>query len=125
MKKSPTWGALALAACAAVASSGCGRRAKAPAAEPPGPAAEILDEAAVRADMKLLTSDALQGRLSLQPGDDQAARYIADVFAAAGLEPAARDERGQPSYFQAVPLIEFHSDRESSQLTLHLRHSSR
>jgi Peptidase family M28/PA domain len=80
---------------------------------------DLIRESEVRADIAFLTSDALQGRLSLQPGNDAAARRIAETFAAAGLEPVALDARGKPSYLQAVPLIETHPDREATQLIWH------
>jgi hypothetical protein len=64
----------------------------------------------LKADLYFLASDALQGRMSLQPGDEAATQWVAAEFAKAGLEPAA----GGSSYMQAVPLIEFRSDREAS-----------
>ena len=42
----------------------------------------------LRADLSFLASDALQGRMSLQPGDDAAAQWIASEFTKAGLSPA-------------------------------------
>jgi Peptidase family M28/PA domain len=64
----------------------------------------------LKANLYFLASDALQGRMSLQPGDEAATQWVAAEFAKAGLEPAA----GGSSYMQAVPLIEFRSDREAS-----------
>ena len=64
----------------------------------------------LKADLYFLASDALQGRMSLQPGDEAATQWVAAEFAKAGLEPAA----GGSSYVQAVPLIEFRSDRDAS-----------
>lgn len=84
-------------------------------AAPPDP----IREAALRADIGLLTSDPLQGRLSLQPGDDVAAHWLAWQFALAGVEPAAVDERGQPTYLQAVPMLEYRADVTALALTLH------
>ena len=64
----------------------------------------------LKADLYFLGSDALQGRMSLQPGDEAAAQWVAAEFAKAGLEPAA----GGSSYLQPVPLIEFRPDRDAS-----------
>src|SRR5258708_36462899 len=61
-----------------------------------------LRAADLKADLYFLASDALQGRMSLQPGDDAATQWVAAEFAKAGLDPAA----GNSSYLQAVALIE-------------------
>src|SRR4029077_10602588 len=68
----------------------------------------------LKADLYFLASDGLQGRMSLQPGDDAATQWVAAEFAKAGLQPAA----GKSSYLQAVPLIEYRTDREASFLKL-------
>ena len=73
-----------------------------------------LRAADLRADLYFLASDALQGRMSLQPGDEAAAQWVAAEFAKAGLEPAG----GNSSYLQAVPLIEYRSDRDASFVAL-------
>jgi hypothetical protein len=72
----------------------------------------------LRADIGFLASDALQGRLSLQPGDDAAVQWIASEFAKAGLKPAATDAQGQRSFLQAVPLIEYRPDTKNTGLSL-------
>jgi hypothetical protein len=64
----------------------------------------------LKADLYFLASNPLQGRLSLQAGDDVATEWVAAEFAKAGLDPAA----GNSSYLQAVPLIEYRGDREAS-----------
>src|SRR5579859_6948435 len=87
-----------------------------PAAEQPGLAQIRQND--LRADITFLASDALQGRLSLQPGDDAAVQWIAAEFAKAGLKPAATDAQGQPSYLQAVPLIEYRPDAKATLLAL-------
>ncbi|MBV9760014.1 MAG: M20/M25/M40 family metallo-hydrolase [Acidobacteriaceae bacterium] len=74
---------------------------------------QTIRESDLRADLAFLSSDALQGRLSLQPGDDVAIQWIASEFAKAGLQPAANG-----SYLQAVPLIEFRNDRAESYLAM-------
>jgi len=88
------------------------------AAQAPG--FERIREADLRADLTFIASDALQGRMSLQPGDDASVAWIAAEFAKAGLKPAAIDAKGQPSYLQSVPLIEYRSNPVASALTLRL-----
>jgi hypothetical protein len=73
-----------------------------------------LRAADLKADLYFLASDALQGRMSLQPGDEAATQWVAAEFAKAGLEPAA----GHSSYLQAVPLIEYRGDRDASFVAL-------
>ena len=73
-----------------------------------------LRAADLKADLYFLASDALQGRMSLQPGDEAATQWVAAEFAKAGLEPAA----GHSSYLQAVPLIEYRADRDASFVAL-------
>lgn len=63
----------------------------------------------LRTDLTFVASDALQGRMSLQPGDEVAIQWIASEFAKAGLKPANGD-----SYLQAVPLVEYRPDRTRS-----------
>lgn len=72
----------------------------------------------LRANVVFLASDALQGRMSLQAGDEAAVRWIAAEFAKAGLEPAAEDPAGHASFVQTVPLIEFRPDRDATSLSL-------
>jgi hypothetical protein len=67
----------------------------------------------LRTDLTFLASDALQGRMSLQPGDDVAIQWIASEFAKAGLKPGNGD-----SYFQAVPLVEYRPDRTRSYVAI-------
>jgi peptidase M28-like protein len=59
------------------------------------------DPGKIRAHVKLLASDLLQGRGTGQHGGDMAAEYIATQFASYGLKPAG--ENG--TYFQAVPMV--------------------
>jgi hypothetical protein len=56
----------------------------------------------MRADLDYLTSDELRGRLSMQPGADAAARFIAAEFAKAGLQPG----NGR-SFFQEFGLVAY------------------
>src|SRR5215470_17685471 len=72
-----------------------------------------IREDVLRADLTFLASDALEGRLSLQPGDDVAIQWIASEFAKAGLRPAANG-----SFLQPVDLIEYRGDRTQSYVAL-------
>src|SRR3954447_17563149 len=55
----------------------------------------------IRADVKFLSSDLLEGRGVGTRGGDLAAEYIASQFAVAGAKPAG--DNG--TYFQRVPLV--------------------
>jgi hypothetical protein len=72
----------------------------------------------LRADLTYIASDALEGRMSLTPGDAKAIGWIADAFAKAGLEPAATGADGKPSYLQTFKLVEYRADRNAFALTL-------
>jgi hypothetical protein len=63
----------------------------------------------MRADLQFLSSDALEGRLSLHRGSEVAIQWIASEFAKAGLKPAAGN-----SFLQEFGLIEFRNDRNES-----------
>ncbi len=77
------------------------------------PGYDRIQESTLRANLKFLASDGMQGRLSLQPGDDAAAEWVASEFAKAGLKPAAGE-----GYLQPVPLIEYRNDRAQSFVAL-------
>ena len=74
---------------------------------------ETIREATLRADLTFLASDALGGRMSLQPGDDAAIQWIASEFAKAGLRPGNGD-----SYLQPVDLVEYRPDRKRGYVAL-------
>ena len=78
------------------------------AADKSAPAPEIgfqrIREAELRADLTFLASDALRGRMSLDPGDQVAVEWLAAEFAKAGLTPLIAGAQG---YLQPVPLIEY------------------
>lgn len=74
---------------------------------------DSIQPSTLKADLTFLSSDALEGRRSLERGSEVAIQWIASEFAKAGLKPAAGD-----SYLQAVPLIEFQMDRAQTALTL-------
>jgi hypothetical protein len=77
---------------------------------------EDITAAKLRADLFFLSSDALEGRMSLERGDDVAIQWIASEYAKAGLKPLVGD-----SYLQPVPLIEYKMDRARTVLTLRTR----
>ena len=58
-------------------------------------------DARIRAHVKFLSSDLLEGRGMGQHGSDIAAEYIATQFALDGLKPAG----DQGTYFQEVPMV--------------------
>src|ERR1700680_3447888 len=66
----------------------------------PAPVAAI-DAEKIRAHVKFLSSDLLEGRGMGQRGSDIAAEYIATQFALDGLKPAG----DQGTYFQEVPMV--------------------
>ncbi len=77
-----------------------------------------IRESDLRADLGFVASDALQGRMSLQPGDDVAVQWIASEFAKAGLEPLVVDASGHKSFLQPVVLIEYLPDRKAAFVAL-------
>jgi len=72
-----------------------------------------INQSTLRNDELFLTSDALQGRLSLTPGDQKSIDWIVEQFKKSGLKPANGD-----SYLQAVPLIEYVPDVKKSYIAL-------
>ena len=62
------------------------------------------DQAAMKAHVMFLASDAMRGREAGSPEYDIAAQYVAAQFYAAGLRPAG--DAG--SYLQQVPLVTYH-----------------
>src|SRR5450432_1414288 len=61
----------------------------------------LVDAEKIRAHVKFLSSDLLEGRGMAQRGSDLAAEYIATQFALAGLKPAG--DHG--TFFQEVPMV--------------------
>jgi Peptidase family M28/PA domain len=74
---------------------------------------QAIRESDLRADLGFISSDALQGRMSLTPGDEVAVQWIAAELAKAALKPAFGN-----SYLQPVPLIEYRADGRQSYLTI-------
>src|ERR1700730_5292092 len=69
-----------------------------------------IDPEKIRAHVKFLSSDLLEGRGTGQRGGDIAAEYIATQFASYGLKPA--DDGG--TYFQNVPMVGVKTLRDTS-----------
>src|SRR5207237_7056066 len=78
------------------------------AADTPAEPAVNLDR--VRAAVKYLSSDRLEGRGIGTRGEELATEYIAQEFEKAGLTPAG--ERG--TFFQAVPLLRVATSPEAT-----------
>jgi Peptidase family M28/PA domain len=74
---------------------------------------DSIHASTLKADLTFLSSDALEGRRSLERGSEVAIQWIASEFAKAGLKPAAGD-----SYLQTVPIIEFTPDRNLTTFTV-------
>jgi Zn-dependent M28 family amino/carboxypeptidase len=68
-------------------------------------AADSIDPEKIRAHVRFLSLDLLEGRGPGTRGAELAAEYIATQFALAGVEPAGDDE----TYFQRVPLMAVHT----------------
>jgi Peptidase family M28/PA domain len=69
---------------------------------------------AIRADMRFLADDLLEGRGTATRGHEIAAKFMAAKFEALGLEPAG--ENG--TYFQSVPFRSGRPDEPKTRLTL-------
>ncbi len=79
------------------------------------PAPDTITVGNLKAHHEYLADDARAGRMTGEPGYDAAAQYVADRFAAFGLEPGTPD-----GFFQPVPLISYRIDPESPEFVLHL-----
>ncbi len=77
------------------------------------PGYRTIWEGDLRADLTFLTSDALQGRMSLENGDAVAIEWVASELKKAGLKPAFGD-----SYVQPVPVVEYRADASQSRIVL-------
>ncbi len=106
----------------ALSIAGCGKPAdKSSSQATLPPAVDVIDAglAAIKRDnleahLKFLADDARKGRMSGEPGYDEAAEYVAARFEALGLEPGGRD-----GWFQPVPLLTRRLDIESAAVTVH------
>jgi hypothetical protein len=79
---------------------------------------ETLTADRLRSDLTYVASDELEGRMSLQAGDDKAIAWIAGEFKKAGLTPAAMGAGGKAGYLQSFRLVEYRADRNAFALTL-------
>jgi len=77
-------------------------------------AAASIDAEKIRAHVKFLSDDLLEGRGPGKRGAEIAAKYIASQFAADGLKPAG-DNR---TYFQKVPLYAVHTVEDQTTFRL-------
>ncbi|MEW6322786.1 MAG: M20/M25/M40 family metallo-hydrolase [Acidobacteriota bacterium] len=74
-----------------------------PAPEPPpGPAEEEISTRTLVANVRMLSSDVMEGRAPATRGGQLAAEYLATEMAKLGIEPAG--DNG--TYFQQVPIVE-------------------
>ncbi len=73
-----------------------------------------LEKASIEAHLEYLADDALEGRMTGEPGYDAAARYVAERFHEAGLEAG-----GDDAWYQQVPLISYRVDGNSTALVAH------
>ena len=71
-----------------------------------------IQSADLKRDLEYLTSPALQGRLSLEKGSEEAVHWIAKEFEKAGLKPL------KGSYLQPVRVIQYETDRQGSGITV-------
>lgn len=79
---------------------------------------EAIQEGSLRANLTFIAGNGLEGRMSLRPGDDAAAEWVAAEFAKSGLQPVATDASGKHSFLQPVPLIEYEPDASATLLGL-------
>lgn len=86
----------------AVPLAGCARKPAPPTTPAAAPASASAAAARIAADVRALSADDMQGRLTGSAGFDRAARFVADRFHALGLQPAG--DGG--TYFQRVPLLQ-------------------
>ena len=77
-----------------------------PAPKSAGPVLAAITDREIRADVKFLADDALEGRAPSTRGGDLAARYVATRFKLLGLKPGAPDG----TYFQQVTIVESNVD---------------
>jgi Zn-dependent M28 family amino/carboxypeptidase len=108
-RKYATWivAAMILSACSSFAQPGAGKAIPEIHGVPPAArqAAMSIDPEKIRAHVRFLSLDLLEGRGPGTRGDKLAAEYIATQFALDGVQPAGDDN----NYFQRVPLYAVHT----------------
>ncbi len=93
----PILGTFVIACCLASSSLS----AQQPSDEAIAVASQHITEAAIRADIKFLSDDLLEGRGPGTRGDELAQRYVISQFELAGLQPAAQDG----TFVQPFPML--------------------
>lgn len=74
---------------------------------------ERVSDRPLKAHLRTLSSDELEGRRAGEPGYDKAARYVADAFERFGLEPGGTD-----GWYQPVPLVGYQVDPDSPEVAI-------
>lgn len=77
-------------------------------------ALDLITLEVLEAHVRYLADDAREGREAGEPGYDDAANYVAEQFAAMGVEPA-----GVAGWYQPVELRSYRIDGESATFILH------
>ena len=73
-----------------------------------------ISQGNIQAIVNYLAADEREGRMTGTPGYDESAQYVADQFAAIGLEPGGTD-----GWMQTIPFITRMVEVENSGVTLH------
>src|SRR5687767_14286956 len=71
-----------------------------------------IDPARLSAHVRVLASDAFEGRGPATPGEEKTVAYIVEQMKAAGLQPAGDLRAGQRAWTQDVPLARFENKGE-------------
>ena len=100
------------AAGAALVLCACGNGNDVPVAS--GDPLDSITKDGIYAHLAYLADDALEGRLTGEPGHDKAAKYVSDRFAEIGLEPG-----GDEGWYQQVPLQSYRIDTENVSVIVH------
>jgi hypothetical protein len=74
----------------------------------------VISQEGIYAHLVYLADDALEGRLSGESGHELAAKYVAEQFAAIGLEPG-----GTEGFYQSVPLQSYLIDAATPTIIAH------
>jgi len=69
-----------------------------------------VDRAKLSAHVKILASDAYEGRAPATPGEQKTVAYITEQMKAAGLQPGGDMKNGTRAWTQDVPLAQFNID---------------
>src|SRR5215469_16767437 len=85
-----------------------------PATDPADAAMESIRPEAIRADMRFLSDDQLEGRGTATRGHEIAAKFMAAEFESMGLTPAG----DAATYFQRVPLRSVVADEANSSMSI-------